>query len=955
MEKMGYGSAHQIGRTEAEQPMSLIERDDELATLRATLGAAMAGRGRCALVSGVAATGKSALLQAFTDHALQVGAVTVTAITSRMERCLPLGVIGQLIRDAPLIGEERTRALALLDDGVRSVMSLPWEHETEQQIEPQVVHLLCSILLELAEKQPLAVVVDDVHHSDRASLICLAYLSRRARFARIAVVLTECDHGRYTDGTFQAELRQPLWEKIELNHLTRSGVAAMAAGRVGAEAGKRFAGDWYALSGGNPRLVAALADDHRDFVRFAENREPDTVVVGTEYGRAVLACLSGGDDQTLQVAQGLAILDDAELLDQLLGLGADVVGRELQTLTATGLLAGGRYRHEVAGRAIVEEMGAERSAKLHRRAAEVAYGAGAPPDVIAGHLRWTEPLDVPWGVTILEQAAVHALRGGSTEAAVSFLRRAARECADDEQRARITSMLVRAEWRLNPGAAAAHLTALIDAAHRGDLRDDDAVALVRALLWHGRTESARSVLDHLGKSAGPELVATRLWLRVTHPDLLTHLRQPPREEGLAAVTSVALSRRLESALALAESVTQGLGPKELDTVERILDGSHLDEMSLETVENGLLALAYGGHPDRAASWCGRFVGEAASRQTPSRSARLLAVRAEVAFRQGDMPAAERYARKALEIIPLSGWGVAVGGPLSALVRALTAMGRYDEAREQLDRPVPEAMLQSRYGLHYLHARGRHSLATGYPALALRDFHLCGEMMSGWDVDTPWFIPWRTDAAEACLRMNRPEEARQLAQAHLDRCAPRNPQGQGVALRLLAAVSAAELRPALLRQSAEFLQVAGDRYELARSLNDLAVVYEELGEHRRAGIIVNRARAAADECGTVHLHRTMPEGAEPGLPASDKWIRRLSGAERRVAALAAAGYTNSEIAAKLFISISTVEQHLTRTYKKLSVSGREGLPANLGLPAQQAAWPADGSAHERMQEVAGSHG
>jgi DNA-binding CsgD family transcriptional regulator len=55
---------------------------------------------------------------------------------------------------------------------------------------------------------------------------------------------------------------------------------------------------------------------------------------------------------------------------------------------------------------------------------------------------------------------------------------------------------------------------------------------------------------------------------------------------------------------------------------------------------------------------------------------------------------------------------------------------------------------------------------------------------------------------------------------------------------------------------------------------------------------------------------------------------LSDAERRVAALAADGYSNREISAKLYITVSTVEQHLTRVYRKLNVSRRADLPSRL---------------------------
>nr|WOZ30695.1 Bpd4 [Streptomyces reniochalinae] len=67
-------------------------------------------------------------------------------------------------------------------------------------------------------------------------------------------------------------------------------------------------------------------------------------------------------------------------------------------------------------------------------------------------------------------------------------------------------------------------------------------------------------------------------------------------------------------------------------------------------------------------------------------------------------------------------------------------------------------------------------------------------------------------------------------------------------------------------------------------------------------------------------RHRPSRTAPPRPAG------LSPAESRVAALAAAGYCNREIARRLFITVSTVEQHLTKAYRKLGVASRADLPA-----------------------------
>jgi DNA-binding CsgD family transcriptional regulator len=58
---------------------------------------------------------------------------------------------------------------------------------------------------------------------------------------------------------------------------------------------------------------------------------------------------------------------------------------------------------------------------------------------------------------------------------------------------------------------------------------------------------------------------------------------------------------------------------------------------------------------------------------------------------------------------------------------------------------------------------------------------------------------------------------------------------------------------------------------------------------------------------------------------------LTETERRVAELAAQGRSNKEIAAELYMGISTVEAHLSRVYRKLDVR-RAGLAARLATPA-----------------------
>ena len=55
---------------------------------------------------------------------------------------------------------------------------------------------------------------------------------------------------------------------------------------------------------------------------------------------------------------------------------------------------------------------------------------------------------------------------------------------------------------------------------------------------------------------------------------------------------------------------------------------------------------------------------------------------------------------------------------------------------------------------------------------------------------------------------------------------------------------------------------------------------------------------------------------------------LTPSERRVAELAAAGRTNGEIAAELYVTLATVETHLRHVFQKLGVRARTELPAKI---------------------------
>ena len=347
---------------------------------------------------------------------------------------------------------------------------------------------------------------------------------------------------------------------------------------------------------------------------------------------------------------------------------------------------------------------------------------------------------------------------------------------------------------------------------------------------------------------------------------------------------------------------------------------------------------YAGRSEGMELWSATFLDAALLARSPMRRSRTwrglsAAICAAINFRLGDLPEAERQAREAITQLSPRSWGVLIGAPVAVLMLAATERGRLDEAAECLAIPVPDTMFLTSFGPLYLFARGRYHQALGKLRFALRDFEICGQLLSQWGVERPGFVPWRTAAAAAHLRMGADAEASELLARDPG---PRRDREHGLWLRTRAAASPPREAFLLLEEATAVFRECGDRVETARSYADLSAVHEARGERGEARRMRRKATQLARQCGIETLHRTNADTEMSTVARADE-ASELSEAERRVAALAAHGYTNQEIASKLYITVSTVEQHLTRAYRKLKVNRRSDL-ARLPLTTESGSNP-----------------
>lgn len=933
--------------------MGLVERVDEWALLEEVLGNSAERPSRVVVVRGPVATGKSELLNGVAEQAEAHGLTVLKATGLRAERRTPMAVFGQLLLHTDQVEERENGAAArvarLLDDARFTAMLRDPDSEREEHVRAHVMRSLTAALHATAGGGPLAILVDDVQYADIPSLQCLQHAMHELRARPVLIVLGLRTGPGAERPMFSAELlRHPRLTQLRLCTLGERAAAEMLRGHLDEATARRLAPDVHRISGGNPLLIRALTHDI-----LAHGPSTDTslstlhtLTVGDAYRQSVLSCLHRGDDTVLAVARGLAILDDAAsdaTLAELLALDPQTVALSRRALESAGLTQAGTFRHPSARTAVLDDLSREDRLALHRDAAVLLRRSGAEPPVVARHIvahgevTDTESLDVLW------ETATRARRDEDVSLAIACLQLAEQACPRGARRSEILAELARCVWRVRPSTVGPHLSALRAAFDEGWLSEQAVPVLLSGLLWQGRIDEAAEITTkcrgaHEGSSPVTAYLATG-GVRTTYPalrervgadnwpaaggpgDLMTARGSDPRSRAGAALTTV---------------LTRGVDQHAADLAETVLQGTPLSDATLEALTCSLSTLIYSDRLTRAAHWCDALLREATKLGGPGWQAPLSALRAKIALRQGNAVDAVRYGVNALSWMTPLGWGVGIGSVLATLVSAHTAMGQYEQAMAYLDHHVPEALPETRYGLELLHARGQLHAATGRVRPALDDFLTCGELMTRWGIDQPALVPWRSAAAEMHLRTGGEAEADRLVKEQLAKCGSGQSRTRALTLRVLAEVAGLRRHHHALHEAIEELEECEDRLELVRVLGALSRSHHALGELGQARMMARRAwRIARDAQAEALCEHLLPYGdgevSAPDRPVGDGGScpsEELTDAERRVASLASFGHSNREIARKLFITVSTVEQHLTRVYRKLNVSRRKDLPHDL---------------------------
>ncbi|MFI9819502.1 AAA family ATPase [Streptomyces sp. NPDC052013] len=890
-------------------------------------------RGGSVLLHGPAGIGKSTVLRALAAENAAAPRTVLRCSATESESHLPFLAL------ADLFGLVLDRVSPRLPAAQRTALesALTGRGESTLQRDGLALRLaVLSALRALAADGPVLVVADDLQWLDSASAELLGFAARRLGDTPVQMLCAV----RTEDEEYDRHLRAcpPDTLAVRLGPFTRAQVSALLDHRGYTGLSRSTARDIHRTSGGNPLFALELGRALAESPTRPRPGEP--LPVPTSLRALVLSrleMLSAEARRTLLVASAgarpsLALLHAA---------GRDNAEAETAQAAALGLLATDpeepalRFAHPLISAALYAEAPAH-----ERRAVHTALStAASDPIERARHLALATTGTDPEVAARLAEAAALARDRGAPSVAASLGLLAARHTPADS----------------TPGPDERRLQAAEDAITAGEAdlaRDIAREVLTRATVPAERVRAWMVVIEAAGQALGE--------VDAVFPQVLADAGDDP---GLLALVHYQLAWR--------ELVVDG----DFDKARR--EAAHAAELAArgEDRRTELMALAFQastetlmGHQDAPATikralrepqdpyvachhngaGMARFRWLLMSDQLPQARTSITAllrearrrgmVESEVHFlrfladtelRSGHCGRALDLARESLRLARDSGIGEGASAMLASLAEA--SGGDVDRAlalaREAADHAEVDG--DQMYLSRALAALGYAQLVAGDAAAAVGSLRRVRELEQGMGISDPARGRWHGDLAEALVRIGEPGEAQELinfTRVHalrLDRAG------------VLAVLDRAEalVRAARGEQEAAEAQLASARDRLGRLGYGL--------EEARAAFALARLRArrpgppAYDEaarlfrrCRALPWLRQVDTAAAAGPPepetvsaATPTALDGLASMERQVAALVMEGATNREIAARLFISVKTVEATLTRVYRKLGIRSR----------------------------------
>jgi DNA-binding SARP family transcriptional activator/tetratricopeptide (TPR) repeat protein len=450
----------------------LIGRADELATLRQTWAAASAGMPALAVVTGEAGIGKSALVERFADEPRRCGALVLTVSCFEAERSLYLQPLVQALRTIArrvrpgefreLAGPRLGTLAQLMPELAGSVAYVRASPELEHR---RSLDAVAGFFVRLSARQPVLLVVEDVHHAGRSTIEALHVMANQWAGSRMMVVVTE---RTAEDEPVAGSLRDVAEVWLRLGPLSPADVAGIVE-RSGLD---YHPGRLYAWTGGSPLFITELLRHPAPSTATATD---GTVVIPVSLHDAVGERIAHAGEQTAELLAQAAVLGSAFTLDEVAALSGidveDCARRAGRALRAGLLVARGnsfRFANDIVRQVAYESAPEPVRASRHLRAAKLMADR---PEAAAGH--YASAGDWPAAARAWMAAAHTAHLAFANNEAAELLTRAieaARAAGDDRQLAEVLLRRGRAHTDLGhiEDAKADHEAALELARTEGD-------------------------------------------------------------------------------------------------------------------------------------------------------------------------------------------------------------------------------------------------------------------------------------------------------------------------------------------------------------------------------------------------------------------------------------------------------------------------------------------------------
>jgi DNA-binding CsgD family transcriptional regulator/tetratricopeptide (TPR) repeat protein len=970
-----------------------VGRARELSCLRSALG----GDTRLLLVAGDAGVGKTR----FTRETMRLAAAS--GMVALWGACLPLAGKLPLLPVAGALGELRRLDEGRLLDAALDACP-PFVRGEMERLLPQLsaatadaargeglrerlFAAVAELLGAVAQRSPAALVIEDVHWADSATLDLLTFVTRAGSEGAATVVVT-CRSDEPSLETHVADwlvhARGSRYaEEIRLGPLSRDEAAAQVAGLLGGPPPSGLVDALYGRAGGNPffteQLVAAAqAGAGEEVVRVPAGLPARLAgLLAARAGRC------GGDARAVLAALAVAgrpLTED--LLREVTGLDLETMRAGLRELAAAQLLAdtgtdgGYRPRHALLAEAVAAGLLPGERAALHERTAR-ALAAGHGDTLaaeIAGHWaaagRAAEELPARVAAaTFAERVFGYAEAAAHWQRAIGLCHQVPGAAADID----LPRQYVRAVDALNISGDSDRARELAGEAYRRFAAHPDpataAVIHLRAGYFRGLTAPADGLpliteALRLFEQAPPSADQAEAWLH--YATIFLFMAEGRQEDSRAALTrsleiaqaagAAALIPRILAWLAihtgLRGQLTEGFAflrraraAAEASGGEATLWVDALESSALLKTRNVKDAADVAVRGLQAARQAGRHGSYQASVLAGNAAEALLAlgrtaeaaaliepltadppdrdhwpvhqIRAEIDLLRGDTEAAHRRQRQ-----------------ISAL---LSGYFMIDAAREAGTRAAELALWAGRPG-DALEGVNRVLALYKIPDLSV----FCGRLLAAG-------IRACADLAERA-RARRDQEAGDAALSAARQLASWVNQMAGIPFAdhpSIADITAERATwdaertrlagvsdPAAWQLAAQTWQDLGWPHRAAYAWWRHAEALLAAGRPRPAATALQAAAAAADghapllaQIRALAQRARIPLPTSPATPAGPPHgpvadaPYRLTERELAVLRLLAAGYTNAQIGAELFISPKTASVHVTSILRKLGVAGR----------------------------------